>query len=123
MALPKRVFILPNKPSCIRCHTENGVIPGLSRVGQFLEGINFLSKEVGSQIVSLNPFQTAPVTRKMGFLSYSKKGLLCDTCASDYRIHYDSRGNAYPFVKTDPTPGFLNETVKGHGIKADKQLI
>lgn len=114
--LPIRTFKLTMTPRCVGCQKE--VLPGFCRTGSIAQGIGFATVKSKPVLISLTPTSYAETTRNVAFVE-RKKGYICSDCAANYHTYHDHKGVSHPVVMTDPTPGFLGQTVSGHGIKSD----
>lgn len=114
--LPITKLKIDIKPSCVGCGVS--VSPGLCRTGSVAIGIGFTTVTSGHQLMSLNPTTYAEIRKNIAYVE-RKKGYLCSGCASNYHTYQDHKGVSHPLVMTDPTPGFIGQTVAGHGIRAD----
>ena len=117
--LPYKQFKSLAVSSCVGCRVE--VSPTLSRRGSVAVGIAFATVTTGYELVRRHPAEYAEIRKNVAFVE-RKKGLLCDTCASNYHTFVDHKGISHPIVITDVVPSFIGQTVAGHGIGADKAL-
>lgn len=113
------------KPSiatrCVGC--QSLVNPGFCYTGSIITGMMFKSMVTGedkSTPMIIEGTEDVPTDyligednrreRKIGFFKRSK-GLICSSCASNYKCVEDKHGVKHPIVKTDPRPGFIGETL------------
>jgi hypothetical protein len=111
MSLPKRIYQLSGESYCVHCRAI--VNPSLCRTGKALKGMGWITKTI-SHLISVDPKVIyGEEEKKVPSIRY-ERGYICQECEKNYH-HFRN----LPLVVTDPLPGFVGETVRGHSIKAD----
>ena len=107
--IPKKVFrdFGPHKNAkCIGCEKE--VEPGLCHTGSIIIGLKF-GAITGYARVGKDLTTGIETTRNVAYYN-RKRGILCDSCASNYHTITDAKGVKHPIVMTDPRPGYIGTT-------------